>query len=336
MSGKRISMQTIADHLNVSKVTVYKALNNQQYVSDELREKIIQKARELGYINPVAKNPSFNNRLAFVVPKRYFLESESFYTSIYYYLNNSCHNDGVTLTLYVINNNDEKNCILPNTLNSGTCDGIFIAGEMTDDYIHCISALDLPILLIDFYKPDLNYDCIIADNFFNGFNAANYLIERGHTDIGFVGNPSQTSSVSDRFYGYQKALASHNLIYNPGWHLTNNNPVTGVYTLDTLLPETLPTAFICHCDRAAYFLIQRLNMENKKVPEDISIISFDNTSLAENSVPPLTTIDINTKIIAKHSYEQLRCRIDDSAVPKQRIYIPCNLIERNSVNPRLS
>lgn len=334
MSNKKVSMQTIADYLNISKVTVYKALNNQQYVSDELKEKILKTAEELGYYKTSAKNLSLNNHLAFVVPKRFFLENEGFYTSIFYYLNNFCHNDGLALTLYVINNSDESGGVLPATLNSGSCDGIFIAGEMTDEYIQGIGRLGLPVLLIDFYKPAFHYDCIIADNFFNGFTATNYLIENGHKEIGFVGNPSQTSSISDRFYGYQKALATHNLPYNPDWHLVNNNLATGVYTLDTPLPKTLPTAFVCHCDRAAYFLIQRINMENLKVPADISIISFDNTSLAENSNPPLTTVDISTKIIAKNSYNQLRSRIKDNTLPKQRIYIPCSIVERSSILKR--
>jgi LacI family transcriptional regulator len=76
-------------------------------------------------------------------------------------------------------------------------------------------------------------------------------------------------------------------------------------------------------------------MENIKVPEDISIISFDNTDLAENSNPTLTTIDISTKIIAEKSYAQLRYRIKNTTIPKQRIYIPCDIIERNSIKSLL-
>jgi DNA-binding LacI/PurR family transcriptional regulator len=72
-------------------------------------------------------------------------------------------------------------------------------------------------------------------------------------------------------------------------------------------------------------------MANIKVPEDISIISFDNTVLAENSIPKLTSIDINTKIIAEKSYAQLRYRIENNNIPQQRIYIPCTLVERDSV-----
>ncbi|MGN0998120.1 MAG: LacI family DNA-binding transcriptional regulator [Faecousia sp.] len=331
MARNKVSMQTIADYLNVSKVTVYKALNNQPYVSEELREKILQAAAELGYTVKDKQESTLHNNLAFIVPKRFFLESDSFYTTIFYHLNNRCHKDGLTLTLYVIKQEDEQSCRLPITLSPENCDGIFIAGEMTADYIRAVDSLGLPTLLTDFYETDGRHDCVIADNFLNGFSAANYLIGKGHTQIGFVGRAGQTLSIADRFYGYRKALAAHGLEYNPQWHLSNNDPDTGVYALDIALPEELPTAFVCHCDRAAYFLIQRLQMAQLRVPEDISVISFDNTSLAENARPALTTVDISTKEIAKSAYAQLRKRIADNTIPPQRIYIPCGIIERDSV-----
>lgn len=190
-------------------------------------------------------------------------------------------------------------------------------------------------LLTDFYETDAKHDCVIADNFLNGFSATNYLIEKGHTRIGFVGRYDQTLSIADRFFGYQKALASHGIAFNPQWHLSNNDPDTGIYSLNIPLPDDLPTAFVCHCDRAAYFLIQRLQMANLSVPEDISVISFDNTNLAENVQPPLTTVNISTKEIAKSSYARLRKRIANNALPTQRIYIPSNLIERDSVAEKL-
>lgn len=333
MNQKKVSMQSIADQLGVSKVTVYKALTGKPYVSDELQTRIIQTADLLGYKKPVPKNRELKNRLAFIVPKRFFLEDESFYTTIFYYLNNASQRDEITLTLYVIGRSDENALVLPSGLKAEDFDGMFIAGEMIDDYVHKLSSLKLPMLLIDFYKLDFDFDCVITDNFFNGYTATNYLIARGHKSIGFLGNPNQTSSISDRFFGYRKALAKYNLVYEPSWHLVNNDPETGIYSLNTALPDRLPTAYVCHCDRAAYFLMQRLDMAGIKVPEDISIISFDNTKLAMNSTPPLTTINIDTKEIARRSYKQLCDRIANPNMQKQKLYIACDIIERDSVAP---
>lgn len=330
MKNKKISMQMIADQLGISKVTVYKALNNKPYVSKDLNEQILQIAAELGYNKNNLKNKIDINTLAFVVPRRFFLEQENFYTTIFYYLNKMSLKQNINLTLFVINRNDEENIILPSTLISNSFDGIFIGGEITNNYIKAIANIKAPIILIDFYKPEFNFDCVITDNFYNGINATNHLIEKGHKEIGFLGDFNQTSSISDRFFGYQKALSTHNLTYNSNWHLVNNNTETGVYTLDISLPESLPTAFVCHCDMAAYFLIQRLNMSNIKVPKDVSIISFDNTKLCESSIPKLTSIDINTKKIAQKAFEQLIERIKFPNSPQQRLYITCDIIERDS------
>lgn len=333
MSRSKVSMQTIADALNISKVTVYKALNNQPYVSDELREKILRTAAELGYPLKEADSSPLHNNLAYIVPKRFFLESDSFYSAIFYHLNNLCHRDGLNLTLYVIKHEDEAACRLPVTLSAAGCDGVFVAGQMSDAYIRALDTLGLPLLLTDFYEAEPRHDCVIADNFLNGYFATNYLIEKGHTRIGFVGRYNQTLSIADRFGGFRKALDAHGLPFLPQWRLSNNDPDTGIYTLNFALPEELPTAFVCHCDRAAFFLIQRLRLENLDVPGDVSVISFDNTSLAAAADPTLTSVDISTKEIARSAYAQLRRRIEDPGQPPQRVYIQSQIVERDSVAP---
>lgn len=331
MRSKRVSMQTIADELNVSKVTVYKAINNHPGVGPELKDRIIQKGRELGYIKDSNTITTDVKKLVYIVPKRYFLENENFYSSIYYYLNNICLNESIELSLFIIDRASEEKAIMPSPMINNGYDGIFIAGEFNNSYLSAINQLPYPKISIDFYKPHFDFDCIITDNFFIGYYATNYLLEKGHTRIGFLGNNKQTSSISDRFFGYLKALDAYNLPYNDKWHLVNNDPVTGYYELDIELPKELPTAYICHCDMAAYFLIQKLNSAGIGVPDDISIVSFDNTKLSEECKPPLTTVEISTKDFASKAFKQMLSRVKDTALPYQRIYTHTQLIERKSV-----
>ena len=184
MKNKKVTMQMIADRLGVSKVAVHKALNNQPYVSKELKDKIIQAADEMGYrkTKPVKANL---NRLAFIVPVRFFLEDEHFYRNIFYYINNLAHQNNIHLALFIVSLNDETEVNLPESLTASAFDGLFLAGEIKDKYNEKIAKLKIPTLFIDFYKPNMNFDCVISDNFLNGFNATNYLIERGHERIGF-------------------------------------------------------------------------------------------------------------------------------------------------------
>jgi len=331
MKSKKITLQTIADALGISKVTVFKALNNHPGVSKQLKERIFQTASELGYSRETNKISFDLNKLAFIVPKRFFIANETFYTTIYHHLNELCIHANVILTLFVIENDQESTALLPLISTKDQYNGIFIAGEISDLYLSILLDLKLPTVLIDFYKPYLDLDCVITDNFYIGYYVTNYLLEAGHREIGFLGNPIYPSSITDRYFGYRKALASHNIEFNNNLSTINHDPVTGLYHLDCILPEHLPTAYVCHCDMAAYFLVQKLNSKNIRVPEDISIISFDNTDISVSTNPQLTSMDINKKEFATKAYEQMLSRIKDPTATPQRIYIQTNLVERSSI-----
>ncbi len=330
MAVRKPSMQMIADRLGVSKVSVSKVLNNQDGISAELRRQVLQVANELGYISS-RQAAAETYRLAFLVPKHYFLlENERFYTTIYYYFNRECISRQFPLSLFVISKNEEENLILQPSLTKDNFDGLILAGEMNGAYLKALMDLRIPAVTVDFYKQHLVTDCILTDNFYISYSATNYLIDMGHKDIGFVGDPKETSSVTDRFFGYRKALLTADLPYRSEWNILNNDPVGG-YTSDIILPEVLPTAFMCHCDMSAYYLIKTLKKSGLRIPEDISVISFDNTELSQNSEPALTTVDIDKREFARKALEKIILRAQDPLKPAERIFVSSQLVHRDSV-----
>lgn len=324
-------MQNIADRLGITKVSVSKALNRQPGISDDLREKIISTARELGYTKTPGKSEQATYNLAWISPKRYFLEDESFYTTIYYYINRFCMERGFSVSCFVINDHEETAGILPPQLLTDAFDGVFIAGEFNHDYLKGVYGLRCAKIAIDYYLPGDMTDCIVTDNFNAGLEVTNYLIQRGHREIGFVGNLFSTSSICDRYFGYLKALTLSGLPVNPDWHLENNDALTGEYTTDFPLPERLPTAFVCHCDKSAFILMHRLESVGVSVPREVSVISFDNTRLCGILTPKLTSVNIDCKQIAKQSMSQMIFRLENPAAPRRRIYLSGTLVERDSV-----
>ena len=94
----------------------------------------------------------------------------------------------------------------------------------------------------------------------------------------------------------------------------------------------MPTAFVCHCDMAAYYLMESLRRAGLRVPQDVSLISFDNTALSARTQPPLTSFDINRNDIARRAYQCMleRCVQDGG---KRRLFVNNRLIERQSVQP---
>lgn len=328
-NNKKASMQSIADSLNITKVSVSKALNNKKGISQSLRIKVLNEALEQGYTKHLENDKKIEN-FGFVVSRRFFLENENFYSTIFYYLNICCQENKQKLINFVVDDEDEIKLNVPEILRKEKYDGLFFAGEISEDYVKEVNKLNIPIVLLDFYSVSVELDCILNDNFFVGCSATEYLIKNGHREIGFVGNISETTSINDRYFGYRKALHKHKIEYNEDYTITNNNP-SGAYTLNFKLPDKMPTAFVCHCDMAAHYLMQKLQSLSYVVPDDVSVISFDNTELGATISPKLTSYEIDKQAIAEYAYNQMLKRIENPQALKKKIYTDNRLIIRDSV-----
>ncbi len=326
-SGKT-TMQDIADHLDISKVSVSKALNGKDGISDELRRTIINTAQEMGYERLPTETV---NRFAFIVSKHFFLETDAFYSEMYYRFSYQCLEMGCSATLVIVSNGDEENLRLPALLQMEEFSGIAVAGEMSDDFLRLLEKPGRPIVLMDFESRAVNANALLTDNYHWASLVTQKLVDQGHKKIGFVGQPGATNSITDRYFGYRRTLLNNGLPFKEEWTLVNNDLPTGLYMSNITLPEDMPTAFVCHCDMAAHYLLATLNQHGYQCPEDVSIISFDNTRLAETCCPALTSVGIDTRAFARRALELLLN--EDLRNASSRIYLPAELVERQSVAP---
>lgn len=327
---RRPSMQAIADRCGVSKVTVYKALRTHSGVSEHMRQQILRTAEEMGYNYPA---PQRSYQIAFLVPQRFFLESDAFYTNIYYVMYQFCVNNNHQLPLFILDYEYEVEGVLPPQMVAQRFDGIVVAGEMHPALLNKIATLGAPTIYVDFSDPSFANDCVLVDNYFAAFQLTEFLISLGHKRIGFMGEIDSYANTMDRYFGFRKALRCHDLEFRSDWIIHNLDHATGLYRLDFPLPDPLPTAFVCHCDMAAYYLIEAMNRQNIKCPQDVSVVSFDNTRLASSIIPRLSSVDISTKAMAMRSIERLLSHIADPSLPAERLYINTHLVERDSVLP---
>jgi LacI family transcriptional regulator len=331
MQPRKITLQYLADQLGVSKVTVFKALNNQPGVSRELHKKIHALATSTGYLQTYLQNGSTAANFAFITPKRFFAEQEMFYTNIYFLINNRCIADAKQLALFVVERADEDAGLLPRTLEKSGFDGIFVGGEMNEDFLRNLEKLGIPIVVIDSFTNRIHCDMILTDNYISSYLLTQYLIGKGHRKIGFVGRTTDTHNIADRYFGYRKALLFAGLEYKDEWNVVTNDPVNFLYSLDFALPKDLPTAFVCHCDNAAHFMIQKLTLMGFSVPEDVSLVAFDNTDLAKIIRPSLTTIENNREAFANRAYETMLKRQTRKEAHPYRVLLTTTIIERESV-----
>ncbi len=326
----RVTMQMIADKLGITKVSVSKAINNQPGVGSNLKKKVLATAREMGYDADAKTARLAAKRFELFIPKRFFLESDRFYTVIYYAISKHCKEQGIRLSLNVIGNSEEMMLTLPAVCFDDPPDGIFLCGELTAEYTATVLGLNIPAICIDFCHPGLPVDSIVIDNYYAAFCATNYLLTQGHQQIGFVGDISHTHSILDRYLGYTKALHLKGLPVVEAYHVVNNDRA-GRYDPQHPLPSPLPSAFLCHCDMAAYHLAMRLKAEGIPLPEQVSLLSFDNTDLCKRCVPALTTVDINKEQLAKAAFDRLLKRFNHPDAPGSRFVLETSLIIRDSI-----
>lgn len=326
-SGK-VTMQDIADQLDISKVSVSKALNGKVGVSSELRRTIISTAQEMGYDRLPTETVS---RFAFIVSKHFFLETDAFYSEMYYRFSYQCLEMGCSATLIIVSNSDVENLRLPAMLQMEDFHGLAIAGELPGDYLRPLDKPGRPMVLMDFESYAVQANALLTDNYYWGSRVTQQLADMGHKKIGFVGQPGATNSITDRYFGYRRTLLGNGLPFHEDWVLVNNDTPTGLYTSNIPLPQDMPTAFVCHCDMAAHYLLATLNQHGYQCPADVSIISFDNTRLAETCCPALTSVGIDTRAFARQALELLLN--DELRRASSRVYLPATLVERQSVAP---
>jgi len=324
----KTTLESIAKVFDVSAVAVWKALNNKKGVSEQMREKIKTYAKSVGYINSKSIINAKNKKFLFLINKDFFLTpSEQYYSTIFYSLSYECSKSGSLLQMVFIETENTLDKI-NRSIRSFRPDGIFIAGEISQNISNYLMEQDVCIVHIDYFSPYQKFNAVYVNNYVMSYCLTKYLTSKGHKKIGFVGNIDKTSAIADRFFGYLKALNEEGLEFSYKWHiknnLVNNDDITNLY-----FPEAL-SAYVCHCDAAAQRMYTALALKGLRVPEDVSIISFDNTPLCESIIPNLTSAGPQKDYYAKKAFNTMI----DSLNNKNKLFqviIKTKLAERDSV-----
>ncbi|XOQ45149.1 MAG: hypothetical protein ACFWTN_11995 [Clostridium sp.] len=161
------------------------------------------------------------------------------------------------------------------------------------------------------------------------YNATKFLIERQHREIGFVGNINLTNSIRDRYLGYYRALIENGIKINTDYIIKERNDDNN--DIDIVLPSTMPTSFVCNSDQAAFRLMEALEKANLRVPEDVSVIGFDDTLYSITSRPKLTTVSVNRKSMAENAITMIMDLLENSNLIPRKIVVSTSIIDRNSV-----
>ncbi|WP_408070471.1 LacI family DNA-binding transcriptional regulator [Butyrivibrio sp. JL13D10] len=335
--GKAVKLADIAEKLGVSVVTVSKALSGQKGVGEELRAKIVALADELGYRLPSAAEKINTNKgqsIGILIHEKHFSKYNSFYLQMYQMLSVELSSAGYFNLLELVQYDSEKELILPNLVIEGNVSGVIFLGQFSREYCDFVrSKLTVPVQYLDFNDNSEEVHSIVSDNFYGGYYLTNYLFDNGHTDIAFVGSVLKTSSITDRYLGYLKSMMEHGKKINDKWIIEDRDEKTGIIFSPEVMqiPKKMPTAFVCNCDLTAGVLIKKLEKEGYKVPDDISVVGYDNFIFPGTCDIEITTYEVDMPVMVKKTVEILDKLIRNKEVSSKTHIVTGHLVEKKSV-----
>ncbi len=338
--AKAVKLADIAERLNVSTVTVSKALSDQKGVSEEMREKIKRLADELGYVPPSAgrklkEQKSYN--LGVIIAEQFLDTGESFYGQMYQMVTTKAVSKGCFTMLEVVSKQDEEELNTPKLIQEQKVDGLIVIGRMNTEYLVALDEKGkVPVVYMDFYDEKSPCDAIISDNFYGMYRMVNYLFEMGHEKIAYVGTLLATGSITDRYFGYAKSLMEHGQKVREDWVIDDRRLETGKLDRENLLqlPAEMPTAFACNCDFTAHEIIKKLKAAGYRVPEDISVVGYDNYIYPGLCEVGITTYEVDMKEMARRVIHTIVRKISGDNYRKGVFVVEGYPVYKESVLPR--
>ncbi len=331
---KSVTMDDIALMLGVSKNAVSLALAGKPGVGESLRRKVLETAHTLGYARNEAPHEA-DSCIVALVPS-YIRDDGSFYSDVFWAIEHESRKQGVTIVTVGVNSQTQRELRLPAVPQGLSLAGYLAIGNLDSAYLRRICETGSRVLCVDI-RSDLPLSSVSADNIHAGKRAAEYLLGKGHTRIGFAGPAYGAQSVYERWCGFRQALELRGLA--PDERLCILGSQTGFELLDSVQAirpyydrlSQRPTAWFCAGDMIALSMCRLLQSEGLRIPKDVSVMGCDDLKVAELIHPPLTTIHIDRKLMGK---EAVRMLLDSSLSHPVHIMLECPLVERESVKAR--
>ena len=345
----KVTIQDIANELQLSRNTVSKAINNTGVLADATREKILRKAAEMGYKQfaylPLFQEdtakaaehsilPSDKREIAMLTTQ--FLSSSHFSSMMLDRFQSEIEHLHSCTTIHRISPIELKEKKLPSSLNIQRTAGIICFEVFDYDYAQMLCDLDVPLLFVDTpvmdMRPPLKADRLYMENRIEVQNAVAHMVQRGKKRISFAGDKNHCQSFFERYMAYRDAVEYFGLTEGlstcamPSGQ--QNYPVSLYETIRRF--KTMPDAFVCANDFVAMDLVKALDELGYSVPDDIWVCGFDDSQEASYFAPRLTSIHIHGQIMGYTAANLLMTRIEEPSLNYRTVYTETNLILRES------
>lgn len=333
-------MTDIANRAQVSVSTVSRVINQNVPVDPDTEARVRAAIRDLGY-RPNLLARSFRRRVTHTIGLLVPDNSNPFFAEVARVIEDAGFREGYNVILCNSDLSEKKQDTYIEVLLAKQVDGLILVSsglisfEEDHDPIQRVMESRVPCVVVDRDLGDLPVDQVLVDNEQGGYLAGRHLIELGHRDIACIVGPSDVTPSAGRFAGFERALAETDPDLKPVAYVSCNGRYDGGEdAVRQLLDMDISfTAIFVFNDLVAIGAHGALRRAGLHVPEDVSLVSFDNVKLASAIYPPLTTVAQPIGEIGDLSVQLLLGRITDPDAPHARIVLSTALIERESCGP---
>jgi len=333
--NRHITIKNVAEKAGVSIQTISRVLNNRPDVSPETRKRVQEVIESLGY-KPFAIARGLASKRTYTLGLIAPDFTDYWFAQVVTGAEAEAHQHGYFFMLGTTGTNPQDEPRFLRLLTERHVEGIlFIRAEHLKDMeqLRHLQQSGIPVVSTGLYLPGSEFCFVEVDNLEGGRQATQHLISLGHTQIAMIAGPQGLNSVENRTQGYLRALQSAGIAPNPEliiegqswWHRT------GYDAMKQLLSTKVHfTAVFAHNDRLAKGAISALNEAGLKVPDDVSVVGYDDTPEAEFSDPPLTTIRQPMQAVGTAAAQLLIRLIEDPNATPQQMLFPTELVVRSS------
>lgn len=330
-------IKDIANMANVSPATVSNALNGRKGVSEKTKIAVLKVAKEIGYSKDRLTYVTQKNIMLVVFKKHGYVVSETpFFASLIEGIEKECRALGYGMVISHINTNENNYMRLIDDLSSKYTTGILLlATEMSAEDIELFKKIDTPIVLVDGKFRENNFNSVLINNYDGAYRGTSYLIANGHENIGYLHSSIHINNFCERKCGYEKALEEHNMKVIDKFKILLEPTFEGAYRDMKIFLQNrtsaLPTAFFADNDIIACGAMKALKEAGIEIPQEISIIGFDDMPICEIINPRLTTIKVFKQEMGSIAVRIIDSILYEERTIQQKIELSTELVTRDSV-----
>lgn len=332
-----ISAKELAQKLNISPATISMVLNHKPGISAQTRDRVLAAAATYGYdLSKYTAHTEEPQNICFLIYKKSgkVVSDTPFFSGLTEGISNTCQANGLTLNILYVYGHQPVEPQLKELFQKDYHGVLLLGTEMTREDFHPFLHLPCPIVVLDCYYESLAFDTVLINNVQGSYAATSHLIHKGFRRIGYLKSSFWIANFDERADGYFKALRKHAIKKDPNYILELSPSMESAYQdmkhlLETGIP--LAEAYFADNDLIAAGAMRALSEAGVRIPEDVSIIGFDDIPMCNFLSPTLSTMRVEKHDFGMFAVNRLQNRIQNPSQSLVKLELSTQLIPRDSV-----